>query len=47
MTNLLSSTVEQRINLSMSPLFKTSPLTSMGILTHFPVVKQINVHKTD
>jgi len=47
MINLLSSTVKQSLNLLMSPLFITSPLTSIGILTYFPFVKQINVYKTD
>jgi len=47
MINLLSSTVKQRLNLIMFPLFITSYLTSIGILTYFPFVKQINVYKTD
>jgi len=47
MINLLGTTVKHGMNLIMSPLFITSPLTSIGILTYFPFVKQINVYKTD
>jgi len=47
MINLLSSTVKQRLNLTMFPLFITSPLTSIGILTYFPFIIQTNVYKTD
>jgi len=47
MTNLLSSTVKQGYHLLMLPLFITSPLISIGILTYFPFIKQINVYKTN